>query len=192
MEEVYLREISKINVGISISRAKEISYEDGIKSKFISPKSISNNSIKDKEIEEIEVRRVVYKATKKTNIGDILIKTTYPFNAVLIDKGHTELMYNSFCINVTIDSNDFDAKYIFALLNTKFIQNKLENKVRAYRTTPISKKDIEEIKIPKLKKEEQLQIGEMYINTLEREQTYKELIEKEKQIVEEMIFKGEK
>lgn len=189
MKEVYLKEIAKINIGISITRAKERKYENGIKSKFISPKSISNNYIKHEEIEELEVRSTVYKTANKTKIGDILIKTTSPFDTVLIEKEDIGLMYNSFCINVTIVNKEFDKKYIFAYLNTEFIQNKLENKAKSYKTTPISKKDIEEIKIPYIEKEKQQKIGEMYLNILEREKKYKELIKNEKQIIEAIIFK---
>ena len=191
MKEVYLKEILEINVGVSISRVKEKVYEGGIKAKFISPKSISNNFIKDEEIEEIKVRSATYQAIKKTKLGDILIKTTSPFDMVLIDKKHTGLIYNSFCINLNLKNIDFDSKYVFAYLNTEYIQKKLENKAKSYKTTPISKKDIEEIKIPYLNKEKQLLIGEMYLSISEREKMYKELLEKEKQIIETIIFKGE-
>ncbi|MCI8548880.1 MAG: restriction endonuclease subunit S, partial [Bacilli bacterium] len=158
MEEFYIKEIAKTNIGISRTRAEE-KNENGIIVKFISPKAISNNSIKAEEIEQIKVQKRIYETAKKTKKGDILIKTTTPFEIVLINEEYAGLMYNSFCINLTVENLKFSEKYIYAYLNTEFIKNKLQNRAKSYRTTPISKIDIGEIKIPYIEKEKQIIIG---------------------------------
>ena len=140
MEEFYIKEIAKTNIGISRTRAEE-KNENGIIVKFISPKAISNNSIKAEEIEQIKVQKRIYETAKKTKKGDILIKTTTPFEIVLINEEYAGLMYNSFCINLTVENLKFSEKYIYAYLNTEFIKNKLQNRAKSYRTTPISKID---------------------------------------------------
>jgi len=55
-------------------------------------------------------------------------------------------------------------------------------------TTPISKKDIEEIKIPIYNMEKQKMIGKLYIELLERQKKYREMLFIEKDIIEEIIF----
>ena len=144
MEKIKLKKETNMSIGIPITRIKEKTYEDGIEVGFITPKSINSNRIIDKEIEKLEISKQTYEV-RKTKKNDILIKTTSPFDIVLIDEEHEGLMYNSFCINITLKSNTFDAKYIFAYLNTNYVKNKLESKARSYKTTPMSKKDIEEI-----------------------------------------------
>lgn len=182
-----IKEISDMIIGIPITRIKERRYEDGIEIGFINPKSINNNRIIDEEIERLEISNKIYQS-RKTRENNILIKTTSPFDMVLIDKKHENLMYNSFCINITITDKMFDERYVFAYLNTRFIKEKLENKAKSYKTTPISKRDIEEIKIPYIEKEKQELIGELYINTLEKEEIYTKLIKNEKQITETIII----
>ena len=191
MEEICLNKVAQISVGNANTRLKEKIYEDGIEIKFITPKSIKNNFIEDKEIEKMNLRREDIKI-RTTQENDIIVKTTTPFDVVFIDKKHEGLLYNSFCINITVDSEIMDSKFLFAFLNTKFIKNKLENKAKSYKTTPISKKDIEEIKIPYLEKEKQELIGKLYINIIEKEKIYNQMIQKEKEIVEEIIFSGGK
>ena len=95
----------------------------------------------------------------------------------------------SFCIDMTVSSEELESTYLFAFLNSKWIRNKLENKVRSYRTTPISKKDIEEIKIPILTKKQQKLIGKLYLNVMEKEKIWKRMIENEKDTIETIILK---
>ena len=90
---------------------------------------------------------------------------------------------------MTVSSEELESTYLFAFLNSKWIHNKLENKVRSYRTTPISKKDIEEIKIPILAKEQQKLIGKLYLNVMEKEKIWKRMIENEKDTIETIILK---
>lgn len=189
MEEKTIKEISNINIGLPITRLKKREYEDGIEVGFINPKAINNNRIIDQEIEKLEISSQTYQK-RKTKESNILIKTTTPFDIVLIDKEHENLMYNSFCINIVITDSIFDARYVFTYLNTKFIKDKLENKAKSYKTTPISKRDIEEIKIPYIEKEKQEMIGKLYINSLEKEQMYTKLIKNEKDIIETLVIEA--
>ncbi len=188
MEEKYLKEMVQTNVGMSISRIKEKSNQEGIEQKIITPRAIQQNEIKDAELEIIKIENDDHKL-RKTKKGDIIVKTTSPFDVVLIDEQHEGLFYNSFCIDMTVSSEKLESTYLFAFLNSKWIRNKLENKVRSYRTTPISKKDIEEIKIPILKKEQQKLIGKLYLNVMEKEKIWKRMIENEKDTIETIIFK---
>ncbi len=190
MKEVILKEVASIGVGVSMSRIKEKDriYENSKEVRFINPKSICKNKIKDKEIEIVSIEQSNDKV-KMTQINDILVKTTSPFDAVLIDKKHEGLLYNSFCINITIQADLIDSSYVFAFLNTAFVRNKLEKRARSYKTTPISKKDIEEIKIPYYDREKQELIGKLYLKTIEKEKQYEELIQRDKDIIEEIIFK---
>ncbi len=188
MEEKYLKEMVQTNVGMSISRIKEKSNQEGIEQKIITPRAIQQNEIKDAELEIIKIENDDHKL-RKTKKGDIIVKTTSPFDVVLIDEQHEGLFYNSFCIDMTVSSEKLESTYLFAFLNSKWIRNKLENKVRSYRTTPISKKDIEEIKIPILTKEQQKLIGKLYLNVMEKEKIWKRMIENEKDTIETIIFK---
>ncbi len=188
MEEKYLKEMVQTNVGMSISRIKEKENQEGIEQKIITPRAIQQNEIKDAELEIIKIENDDHKL-RKTKKGDIIVKTTSPFDVVLIDEQHEGLFYNSFCIDMTVSSEELESTYLFAFLSSKWIRNKLENKVRSYRTTPISKKDIEEIKIPILKKEQQKLIGKLYLNVMEKEKIWKRMIENEKDTIETIIFK---
>ncbi len=188
MEEKYLKEMVQTNVGMSISRIKEKSNQEGIEQKIITPRAIQQNEIKDAELEMIKIENDDHKL-RKTKKGDIIVKTTSPFDVVLIDEQHEGLFYNSFCIDMTVSSEELESTYLFAFLNSKWIHNKLENKVRSYRTTPISKKDIEEIKIPILAKEQQKLIGKLYLNVMEKEKIWKRMIENEKDTIETIILK---
>ncbi len=188
MEEKYLKEMVQTNVGMSISRIKEKSNQEGIEQKIITPRAIQQNEIKDAELEIIKIENDDHKL-RKTKKGDIIVKTTSPFDVVLIDEQHEGLFYNSFCIDMTVSSEELESTYLFAFLNSKWIRNKLENKVRSYRTTPISKKDIEEIKIPILTKKQQKLIGKLYLNVMEKEKIWKRMIENEKDTIETIILK---
>ncbi len=188
MEEKYLKEMVQTNVGMSISRIKEKENQEGIEQKIITPRAIQQNEIKDAELEIIKIENDDHKL-RKTKKGDIIVKTTSPFDVVLIDEQHEGLFYNSFCIDMTVSSEELESTYLFAFLNSKWIRNKLENKVRSYRTTPISKKDIEEIKIPILTKEQQKLIGKLYLNVMEKEKIWKRMIENEKDTIETIILK---
>ena len=127
MREIFLKDLAEISVGVSISRMRDKSLNNGNIEKYITPKSINKNSINDREIENIFVGDEVNKI-KRTKIDDILIKTTTPFDSVLIDEDHQGLIYNSFCINLTLKLDLVDSKYIYAILNTSYIRSKLEKR----------------------------------------------------------------
>lgn len=188
MEEKCLKEIAQIKVGMSISRIKEKNSLNGVEQKIITPRAIQQNEIIDAELEIIKLEEDDHKL-RKTKKDDIILKTTSPFDVVLIDEEHEGLFYNSFCIDMTVCSKEIESTYLFAFLNTNWIRNKLENKARSYRTTPIARRDIDEIKIPILEKEQQKLIGELYLNVMEKEKNGKQLIENEKDMIETIILK---
>ncbi len=187
MEERYLKDIAQIKVGMSISRMKEKISEVGIEQKVITPRAIQHNGIKDKELEIIKIKNDMINL-RKTQKDDIILKTTSPFDIVLIDEKHEGLFYNSFCLDITVFSKEMESAYVFAVLNSKRIKDKLENKVKSFRTTPISKKDMDQIKIPFLEKEKQKLIGELYLNIMKKQNTWEQLVANEKEMVEMTIF----
>ena len=130
MEEICLNKVAQISVGNANTRLKEKIYEDGIEIKFITPKSIKNNFIEDKEIEKMNLRREDIKI-RTTQENDIIVKTTTPFDVVFIDKKHEGLLYNSFCINITVDSEIMDKFVLEPLMmrNKNNLYDGSQNKV---------------------------------------------------------------
>lgn len=165
-KQVKLSDVAEIRTGFMTTRNKN-SGKDGKKFKYklLNLKCIDNfGFINTSMVEDFESHEKL-KSDFLTSTGDILIRLSYPYTVVFIDKKeHCGLLVPShFAI---VRANDpASAKYVFwALRRAKSRAALMQKSASTVALPVVTKIQIEEIVIPRFSEEKQKLIGNIFIS----------------------------
>lgn len=176
-----LSEIVKIHSGLIISRERAIMYRK-TQYNVLNYRSVTDEASID--VDRLDKLFLNDNINKKfiTNENDIIIKTVYPFKAVLISKKETGILVTSnFCKIVCSDR--ILPEYLVACLNSEKIDRILKIESKNQSMNQISIKDLEKIEIEVYSTDKQKAIANLYNNYLKRIQLTKTILEKEQRII---------
>ena len=136
-----------------------------------------------------------YKTTfddkKLTHEGDIIVKLSAPYNAVIIDKDHEGMLVSSFC-SIVRNVTQIDKKYLVAFLNSDVAQNQLKNSVVGSVMSILSNGKLGELEIPVPSKEKQEEIGSYFEKTIKNRILLAKIIKLEEEKLASLILNLEK
>lgn len=126
---------------------------------------------------------------KLTKKGDIVIKSSTPYDACIIGEGDEGLFIPSFCILIENDGLSLDSYYLLAYLNSKRARDSLSS-FCVGQLAIINKKILCGLEIPCPSLEEQHRVGDRYRKSIEKGKTLKRIIALEEEW-RDSYFEGE-
>ena len=100
-----------------------------------------------------------------TREGDVVVKLSSPYNAVIIDKEHEDMLVSSFC-SIIRDVKGIDKNYLVAFLNSDVCQKRLESSVAGTIMSVLSNGKLSELEIPLPDESKQKEIGDYFAKTI--------------------------
>lgn len=132
--------------------------------KTIVAKTVSEGLI-DEEGVVVNDYKTTFDDKKLTHEGDIVVKLSAPYNAVIIDKEHEGMLVSSFC-SIIRNVNEIDKRYLVAFLNSDVAQTQLKNSVVGTVMSILSNGKLGELEIPVPSLEKQIEIGTFFEKTI--------------------------
>lgn len=159
-----LDEVAVINTGLVTARKQARGASDSIiQYKLLNLKAINNKGfIEDSLLNDFEALEEI-KPTYITQMGDIVVRLTFPFTAVLIDEMHTGLIIPSHFVVIRTDTKKIIPEYLFWLLNTENVKQQLQQNVNSTMIGTVKPMSYASLNIEKITLEEQRKIADIYL-----------------------------
>ena len=127
---------------------------------------------------------------KITHEGDIVVKLSSPYNAVIIDKEHEGMLVSSFC-SIIRNVTEIDKKYLVAYLNSEIAQNKLKNSVFGTTMSILSNGKLADLEIPVPSKEKQEAIGLYFEKVIKHRAILQKIVMLENEMLYALVASAE-
>ena len=132
--------------------------------KTIVAKTVSEGCINEEGI-VINNYKAEPDSKRLTREGDIVVKLSSPYNAVIIDRVHEGMLASSFC-SIIRDIEGIDKNYLVAFLNSEVCQKQLESSVAGTVMSVLSNGKLAELEIPLPNEKKQKEIGDYFEKTI--------------------------
>ncbi len=164
MKKIELGELAKINTGLVTARKQAKKTNACIKMyKALNLKAINSKGyIEDDLIEDFEAIDII-KPVYLTRKGDIVVRLTYPYTAVLIDEVHEGIIIPSHFIVIRTDIKTLLPEYLYWLLNTENAKQDIQQNVNSTMLGTVKPMAYTKLLIDLLSMGEQMKIGEIYM-----------------------------
>jgi restriction endonuclease S subunit len=161
---VRLDEVATIHTGLVTARKQARGLAGNIiQYKKLNLKAISNKGfIEDEFLEDLEASEKI-KPVYITQIGDVIVRLTYPFTAVLIDELHRGLIIPSHFVVIRANTKKMIPEYLFWLLNTEKVKKQLQQNINSTMIGTVKPMSYASLNIEQITLEEQRKIGIIYL-----------------------------
>lgn len=132
--------------------------------KVLVPKSINPDGTIDVSVMPEEELKVEADGKKVTEVGDIVMKLSPPYDAGLVTEESKGCLVPSFCAIIKPASN-VDVHYLLAFMNSALCKNQLQSQVSGSVMTVLSVGKVKNVSMPVPSIEEQQKIGQRYMET---------------------------
>lgn len=169
-----IADFCEVMTGIPISRAKTLGVDDvGTKTLVLIPKAMVDGRIVDAELTVETISKV--KESLFSREGDILVKTSTPYDCVYVDKAHEGILVTSFAIILRSKINcPVNMRYLATYLNQPQTKKILQNLSTGTALPLIKKSTISNLKIPVVSADKQFRIAALFSSVqLQKEQSLK-------------------
>ena len=180
-----LENVAAISVGQILTRVAT-DEDSEIQYKVLQPKAIGNGVIKDDYLNESGFVKEV-EPEKFTEEGDVIIKLSTPYEAVVIDEEHVGLIIPSFCAAIR-PQPDINPYYLCALINSSYIKDQLKSKIAGTVRPMVKISDLRIVKIPDISDEKMNRLGEEYRLSLKKLDLLSQIISTEKEIMDNKLL----
>lgn len=178
-------DIATISVGQILTRVESENSE--IHYTVLHPRAIVNGFINDSQLDEINVSKAI-DDDKITREGDVVIKLSTPYEAVVIDKEHENLLIPSFCA-VFRCKTDIDPYFICALINSSYIREKIKSKIAGTVRPMVRISDLRLIDFPEINKHKMKKYGAEYKLSLKKRELLSKMTLNEIEIMNNKLAK---
>ncbi len=181
-----LNELATISTGLVTARKQDrMPGKDSLKYKMLNLKAVNDEGyIEDTLLEDFWAKERL-KSGYLTQAGDIVVRLTTPFTAVLIDKEHTGFIIPSHFVVIRTDSRQILPEYLNWFLNEDRVRQELHQNLSSTMIGTVKPKVYACLEIDLITLEEQKKIAELYklskkeLRLLEQMRVQKELYYKE-------------
>lgn len=186
LEELGFSFVSGQIISRVITQSDDVEKE---KKDTIVAKTISDGYIDDKNVvkNSYKVKCDEKRLTKK---GDIVIKSTLPFAAAVVDENHEGLLVSSFCILLSKKGDNISSDYINAWLNSFFIKNWAEERVSNTTIQSLNISVLKDLDVPIVSIENQEKISKIYKRHIENIKMTNRLLELDKELLNSTIMES--
>ena len=159
-----LDEAAVINTGLVTARkqAKGVS-ESIIQYRLLNLKAINNKGfIEDSLLDDFETLEEI-KPAYITQMGNIVVRLTFPFTAVLIDEMHTGMIIPSHFVVIRTNTRKIIPEYLFWLLNTEKVRQQLQQNVNSTMIGTVKPMSYASLNIQPITIEKKKKIADIYL-----------------------------
>lgn len=159
-----LDEAAVINTGLVTARKQARGVSDSIiQYKLLNLKAINSKGfIEDSLLDDFETLEEI-KPIYVTQMRDVVVRLTFPFTAVLIDKMHTGMIVPSHFVVIRTDTKKIIPEYLFWLLNTDKVRQQLQQNVNSTMIGTVKPMSYASLSIQQITLEEQRKIADIYL-----------------------------
>ena len=157
-----LGEIVRIKSGLVLAR-KKASVEFEVKNTYnlITLKNIEENGVLNKEKFDIFESNEKLNNSYFTRKGDILVRLSYPYTALYIDKDKAGLLVPSSFAILKLKTQDYIAEYVTWYLNSAQVKKELMKSQTGTAMATTNKSVMASLEIKKISIEDQKRIGKI-------------------------------
>ncbi len=178
--------MATISTGLVTARKQDrMPGKDSLKYKMLNLKAVNDEGyIEDTLLEDFWAKERL-KSGYLTQAGDIVVRLTTPFTAVLIDKEHTGFIIPSHFVVIRTDSRQILPEYLNWFLNEDRVRQEMHQNLSSTMIGTVKPKVYACLEIDLITLEEQKKIAELYklskkeLRLLEQMRVQKELYYKE-------------
>lgn len=178
--------MATISTGLVTARKQDrMPGKDSLKYKMLNLKAVNDEGyIEDTLLEDFWAKERL-KSGYLTQAGDIVVRLTTPFTAVLIDKEHTGFIIPSHFVVIRTDSRQILPEYLNWFLNADRVRQELHQNLSSTMIGTVKPKVYACLEIDLITLEEQKKIAELYklskkeLRLLKQMRVQKELYYKE-------------
>lgn len=159
-----LDEAAVINTGLVTARKQARGVSDSIiQYKLLNLKAINSKGfIEDSLLDDFETLEEI-KPIYITRMGDIVVRLTFPFTAVLIDEMHTGMIVPSHFVVIRTNVKKIIPEYLFWLLNTEKVRQQLQQNISSTMIGTVKPMAYAALNIQQITLEEQRKIADIYL-----------------------------
>ena len=155
-----LGDVATVRSGLVLSRKQAKVFSD-IVYKSINLKSINAEGYIDKEHLDVYNASEILEPKYITHKGDILIRLTSPYTAVLIEDDTTDLVVSSNFVIVRTNIEKILPEYLYWLLNTKEMRRRIFESSTSNMLSAVNAKFFTDLKLDTVPIDKQMKIAEM-------------------------------
>lgn len=161
---VRLDEAAVINTGLVTARKQARGVSNNIiQYKLLNLKAINGKGfIEDSLLDDFETLEEI-KPIYITRIGDIVVRLTFPFTAVLIDEMHTGIIVPSHFVVIRTNAKKIIPEYLFWLLNTEKVRQQLQQNISSTMIGTVKPMTYAALNVEQITLEEQRKIADIYL-----------------------------
>lgn len=171
-----LQDLASVRSGLVLSRkqAKEpVGYPyRSINLRAIQPDALINLS----EVDVYQAKEPL-KPEYLSQIGDIIVRLTAPYTAVLVDETTEGMVISSNFVVIRIESEKLLPEYLFWLLNTQSVKRDIYENATSNMLGAVNAKFLAEIEIALLPIAEQHKLAQLYLTSRREIRLLRELAE---------------
>lgn len=190
-EGMKLQDLASVRSGLVLSR-KQSKEPVGYPYRSINLRAIqSDASINLSEVDVYQAKELL-KSEYLSQKGDIVVRLTTPYTAVLIDETTAGMVISSNFVVIRIESQAILPEYLFWLLNTQSVKHDIYENATSNMLGAVNAKFLAEIEVAVLPIKDQYKIAQIYLSSRHEIRLLKELAdEKEKYYAKflEQIYK---
>lgn len=159
-----LDEAAVINTGLVTARKQARGVSDSIiQYKLLNLKAINSKGfIEDSLLDDFETLEEI-KPIYITQMGDVVVRLTSPFTAVLIDEMHTGMIVPSHFVVIRTDAKKIIPEYLFWLLNTEKVKQQLHQNISSTMIGTVKPMAYAALNIQQITLAEQRKITDIYL-----------------------------
>lgn len=175
-----LQDLASVRSGLVLSR-KQSKEPVGYPYRSINLRAIqSDASINLSEVDVYQAKELL-KSEYLSQKGDIVVRLTTPYTAVLIDETTAGMVISSNFVVIRIESQAILPEYLFWLLNTQSVKHDIYENATSNMLGAVNAKFLAEIEVAVLPIKDQYKIAQIYMSSRHEIRLLKELAdEKEK------------
>lgn len=171
-----LQDLASVRSGLVLSR-KQAKEPIGYPYRSINLRAIQPDaSINLSEVDVYQAKEPL-KPEYLSQIGDIIVRLTAPYTAVLVDETTEGMVISSNFVVIRIESEKLLPKYLFWLLNTQSVKRDIYENATSNMLGAVNAKFLAEIEIALLPIEEQHKLAQLYLTSRREIRLLRELAE---------------
>lgn len=170
------------------------------KAKVLVPKAISNAFVDKSSLMPILCEKdsrndvetsdltLFVDESKITKVDTLVLKLSTPYDSCVITKEDENLIVSSFCASLKITDQEVDLLYLLAFLNSDLYLDQVKKIVASSDIALISIGVIKEVYVPIPSKEEQIKIGNAFINSMKKIKMIKKITDLEIEKINSVFY----
>lgn len=183
-----LGEIAEIVTGQNMTRiSSENTAGETLKTvKVLIPKAIVEGMVIEADLGTAEIVKEL-DANRYTQEGDIIIKLSSPYDSALIGEEQIGIAIPSFCAAIRVKDDDYNRRYLTAVLNTESVRNGLAARVAGSIRPMIRISDLKDLDLPMISKGDMETIGRAFLLSGQKRHLLQEMADIERELMENII-----